>query len=325
MSHMPLRKNPACLNCGTFVNERFCTRCGQENTEPKETVWHFVTHFVNDILHFDGKFFNTLKYLMFRPGYLSKQYIEGKRAGYLDPVRMYLFTSFIFFIVFFSIMRIDQGQIKGSISFSDDPKIDASVKDELKSQNVNIDTAQLRTRSYTRQEYDSLISKGIINPSWVEKRIYYQQIKLKEKYGEDQGGFMANFVNSFNHNFPKMLFVSLPFAALILQLLYIRRKNFFYVGHGIFIIHYYIFIFIMMLLAIGLTKFFTLTNLNRINYSGLIAFILILAYLYKAMRRYYGQKRGKTFLKWVLFNSAFFILLIILTGGLVMLSFFEMI
>ncbi|MBP0577674.1 DUF3667 domain-containing protein, partial [Campylobacter jejuni] len=75
---------------------------GQENIEPKESFWHLTTHFIYDITHFDGKFFSTLKYLLFRPGFLSKEYLKGRRAGYLHPVKMYVFTSALFFLIFFS-------------------------------------------------------------------------------------------------------------------------------------------------------------------------------------------------------------------------------
>src|SRR4030095_10871822 len=94
-----------CLNCGTAVMGRYCHVCGQENIEPKESFWHLVTHFFNDVTHFDGKFFITLKDLLLKPGFLTKEYMIGKRASYLNPVRMYVFTSAIFFLLFFSFFR----------------------------------------------------------------------------------------------------------------------------------------------------------------------------------------------------------------------------
>ena len=105
MSHRPERKEKNCLNCGTTVHGKYCHVCGQENAEPKETFWGMVTHFFNDITHFDGKFFTTLKDLLFRPGFLSAEYVKGRRMSYLNPVRMYVFTSAIFFLIFFSISK----------------------------------------------------------------------------------------------------------------------------------------------------------------------------------------------------------------------------
>ena len=85
----------------------YCHNCGQENIEPKESIWHLVSHLFEDLTHFDGKFFTSLKDLILKPGFLSKEYMLGRRASYLNPIRMYLFTSAIFFLIFFSLYSID--------------------------------------------------------------------------------------------------------------------------------------------------------------------------------------------------------------------------
>ena len=64
-----------------------------------------VMHFFNDITHFDGKFFTTVKDVIVRPGFLSREYVAGKRASYLNPVRMYIFTSAFFFFIVFSFFK----------------------------------------------------------------------------------------------------------------------------------------------------------------------------------------------------------------------------
>lgn len=109
MSHLKERKEKDCLNCQATLIGRYCHNCGQENLEPKETVWHLVQHFFNDITHFDGKFFATVRYLLRKPGFLSTEYVKGRRASYLNPIRMYVFTSAIFFIILYS---ISQGKYK---------------------------------------------------------------------------------------------------------------------------------------------------------------------------------------------------------------------
>ena len=104
MSHNKEREEKICLNCKAAIYGRYCHVCGQENIEPKENFWHLVNHFVEDLTHFDGKFFITLKDLLFKPGFLSVEYLKGKRASYLHPIRMYVFTSAIFFLIFFSFL-----------------------------------------------------------------------------------------------------------------------------------------------------------------------------------------------------------------------------
>ncbi len=102
MSHLKERKEKDCLNCGAQVQGRYCHVCGQENTEPHESFWALIQHFVFDLFHFDGKFFESVKYLLFKPGFLTKEYMRGRRLAYLNPIRMYIFTSAIFFLIIFN-------------------------------------------------------------------------------------------------------------------------------------------------------------------------------------------------------------------------------
>lgn len=102
MSCYHLRQEKNCLNCGATVEERYCTRCGQENIEPKESVGHLIRHFFEDITHFDGKFFVTVKDLIVRPGFLTREYVAGRRVTYLNPIRMYIFISAVFFVSLFA-------------------------------------------------------------------------------------------------------------------------------------------------------------------------------------------------------------------------------
>nr|MCU0395591.1 DUF3667 domain-containing protein [Chitinophagaceae bacterium] len=112
MSHAKERTEKNCLNCGAQVQGRYCHICGQENIETHETLWGLFTHFVYDITHFDGKFFSTLRYLLFRPGFLSMEYLRGRRASYLHPIKMYVFTSALFFFILFAV-RNEEDVIKG--------------------------------------------------------------------------------------------------------------------------------------------------------------------------------------------------------------------
>ena len=101
MSHH-LRKDKTCLNCGAIVEERYCPHCGQENTEPKDSFRHLLGHFLADVTHYDSQLFTTIKDLIIKPGFLTREYNAGRRASYLDPIRMYIFISAVFFLVTFS-------------------------------------------------------------------------------------------------------------------------------------------------------------------------------------------------------------------------------
>lgn len=102
MSHSKERNEKNCLNCGAEVAGRYCQVCGQENIATKESFGHLLSHFFNDITHFDGKFFESARYLLTQPGKLTYEYVSGRRVRYLNPIRMYVFTSAFFFLLYFS-------------------------------------------------------------------------------------------------------------------------------------------------------------------------------------------------------------------------------
>lgn len=150
MSHQKERVEKNCLNCNAEVQGRFCQVCGQENIETKESFWSLATHFVYDVTHFDGKFFSTLKYLLFRPGFLSQEYLKGRRITYLHPIRMYVFTSAIFFLILFSFY---QEASESVVKISANEKTTAGLIKELegikkklnKSIGLLTDSTELRT------------------------------------------------------------------------------------------------------------------------------------------------------------------------------------
>ena len=327
MSHLPRRKEKDCLNCGTQVIGPFCHNCGQENIEPKESIWHLVSHFFQDITHFDGKFFTSLKDLILKPGFLSKEYMIGRRVRYLNPIRMYLFTSAIFFLIFFSLYTVNEKSlnldtvIKGktlteinkmdSAKFSEftkkfnkgKPMSRKEFEATIDSNAFNIAPGKYRSK----KEYDSLLKAGVKKHNWVERQLVYKNLELKEKYGSNPKLILVALINRFMHSLPQMLFVMLPLFALILKLVYIRRKQFYYVDHVIFTIHLYIFIFLVMLVTFGISKLRSLLHWDWLGFIIAIFVLGIFFYFYKALRKFYKQRRAKTILKYFILLILFFV------------------
>ena len=353
MSHSPERSEKICLNCEIPLHGKYCHRCGQENREPKESVWQLINHFFQDITHFDGKFFSTLRLLVARPGFLSKEYIKGRRSRYLNPVRMYVFTSALFFLIFFSLYSVDlkeddmqQDAVNNAVSAdSIDSRVDSLLRskgiesgneqDSLEGSpmNRNPDTL-VRMPSgrkwsvgfgkddYTsKKTYDSIQRQ--LPPQqrdgWIERKFQYRSIELKEQYKDDKSGLVSDLANLFLHQLPYLLFVSLPLYALFLKLLYIRRKHFFYIDHVIFLLHLYIFTFIFMLVFIGISKLENTFDASWIRLFHFPLFVFGIYYAVKAMRNFYAQGWGKTILKFVLLNllASFSLILLFTIFGLI--------
>ena len=90
-----------CLNCEHELNSEFvfCPMCGQETKDTAKSVGHFIHHFANDYFTFDSKILKSFGPLLFKPGFLTKEFFAGRRVRYIPPMRMYLFVSIIFFLV----------------------------------------------------------------------------------------------------------------------------------------------------------------------------------------------------------------------------------
>lgn len=152
MSHFKERKEKNCLNCNAEVLGRYCQVCGQENIEPKESAWHLITHFFNDVTHFDGKFFSTVKYLLFKPGFLTYEYVRGKRTTYLHPIRLYVFTSAFFFLLYFSFISSHNNEKEGV----------EGIKDALISRQEERENLLAMRSETTDSTLKTAVSKAII-------------------------------------------------------------------------------------------------------------------------------------------------------------------
>lgn len=358
MSHQPERKEKNCLNCETIVQGRFCHVCGQENIVRHQSFWGLTKHFVYDIFHFDGKFFDTLKKLFFKPGVVAKEYVEGKRMKYLDPIRMYLFTSALFFLIFFSFQTPEFEMLSDKKIMSNKERIneaqdiqkdlDGDASDSLALQQVKLllDTvnrpsitmsdvfainpssfALVKSDDYdTVEEYDS-IQKALPaakRDGWMARRLIHKGFEINNKYKGDNRSLLRNFSEGFFHRMPYLLFVSLPFFAALLKLLYVRRKQFFYSDHAIFTLYHYIFSFLILLLIF---IFYDLQKWLHWDVFGYLIFAAImywLYHLYKSMRNFYCQNRLRTFSKFLLLNILGFFVILLLFSIFVFFSIFQM-
>ena len=89
---------PRCLNCGTSLTGSHCHHCGQRADVHRSfgAIGHDLVH---AIFHFEGKIWNTLPLLAWRPGDLTRRYIHGERARFISPLALFLFAVFLTYAV----------------------------------------------------------------------------------------------------------------------------------------------------------------------------------------------------------------------------------
>lgn len=299
MSKNPIRKDKTCLNCNHVVDLRFCPNCGQENTDTRKTFHHLFVHFFEDLTHYENAFWKTIKNLLLKPASLTKEYLSGKRLSYLAPVRLYIFISFVTFFliaVFPDSDTTDSDAIKKENVI--EKKADSLVKYNpvLKKQNYNTDY---------NFGYDSVAEMDSIrkvNPNQIHDLVYWMNkktIPLTNKYTSEE--LQAKFIESAEYNFPKTLFFYMPLFAFILWLFH-SKKRWYYFDHGIFTLHYFSFLLLVVLLLFLFNKAITqlgnsfILNLIEVLVNG-IGYIWMIYYFMPAHHRFYGETRMVSFIK----------------------------
>lgn len=304
-----LRKETDCLNCGAEVKGTYCSECGQANTEPRENFKHILTHFITDYLHLDEKFFSSLKYLLFYPGYLTIQFNSGKRTKYVHPFRLYIFITIVFFL-FQSIDRKDKKLITkepitldtlGTVNTVESNDTLAFDKGEL-TVSKSFEAVQDTSIEQYLQRQDSL-------PEDQKDNFIKRYINKKDILAEQSGFKLSEKINeTFKHNIPKMMFLILPVFALILYLLF-RKKKLFYVEHFYHSVYLHSFFYLYMLV-------FTLISYpfsdDWKSYINIIVLIGLFVYLYKSLMKVYDENAISTIVKIIVAMVLYFFSLMIL-------------
>ena len=352
------RREKICLNCGAEVPEKYCSRCGQPNTEPKESFWHLVGHFFADITHYDSQLFRTLRYLIMRPGFLTKEYMAGHRARYLNPVRLYVFISAVFFLVMFALSKKEDKKEGGTEAVTEyrqrlanslhraadsmgttgnDSLFRLAYREIAAKVGEPVDTTKdwsffaafggaavtirIREDKYDNvRQYDS--AQRLLPDTSKEKDKGPGRWFLRKtvQLKEENGG-KGNLVmeRDFQHDIPRIMFVLLPLVALFSYLFY-DRKKYFYVQHAIFSIHFHSFVFIFFLVIALLTEYISFGQTG-----GFVMFVITLLciylYLTLALRGAFGQSFGLSMLKAFGISLLYIISLLICLGVLFLITF----
>ena len=278
-----------CLNCDTPLTGKYCSQCGQKNLAKRQSLPDLLENFISSFWSFESKFMKTGVLLMFKPGCLAVDYNEGKRERYYHPARMYVFISFVYFLLLATLPDDDSGG-GWNVRATDEDVVDSVKTDDV-----------LFGKYKTQTQYDS--AQSALEPSkrdgfWerqLRQRIF---IPLNKKYDGRKDQFQADFSDNFFNNSPKVFFFLLPIFALLLKILYIRR-DFYYSEHLVFSIYYYNFFF----LAGSIYMLWDL--LPYLNFVSWIAIIWIMLYLLFGMKTMYKQSWGKTILKYCTFVFVF--------------------
>lgn len=131
---MPARSD-FCHNCGIKLSGPYCAACGQKSVPLSVTLHDFFHEFTHEMLHVDGRLFQSVRRLMLSPGFLTREYIQGRRARWISPIRLYLLFSVMFFALSaFTGFRVGLNSVNResgwNFSFGNAPQTSVNMDDD---------------------------------------------------------------------------------------------------------------------------------------------------------------------------------------------------
>jgi Protein of unknown function (DUF3667) len=290
---------PRCDNCGAAVAGRYCAACGQRREPPLHSLWHFTQVAAEDLTHADSRLWRTLGALLFRPGYLTREFLAGRRARYLPPVRLYLVLSVLFFLwaATFHQVRIvtvaapEHGAPAASV-------IRLEEEGEMLGKPLPGESGEQRAQRVcaSRVNYDGPWQRQI-QPAARTACVHM----LADNF--------RSLREAFLHNLPRAMFLFLPLLAAAMMLLYWRPRHY-YIEHLLLLVHNHAFVFLVVMLAAAVSAVLpAVAGMLRVAVTLYIAW-----YAYRSMRVVYGQGSWLTAGKLALLS-----LFYLVSGGLMLL------
>jgi Protein of unknown function (DUF3667) len=281
---------PTCANCGATVSQHYCGNCGQRLEHEIHSVWHFSREATEDLTHADSRLWSTIIALLFKPGFLTREFLAGRRVRYLPPLRLYLVLSVLFFLVLSSGGHEPRVVTLKSGSGADTPVIASRPPQDVPELAAKPgETTEQREKRVCNPDYDGPAQRFVM--PFLKKGC--------QTIIENRGHTVSEAVM---HNLPRAMFIFLPALALVMKLMYWRPKRY-YVEHLLFFVHNHAFAFLLLTVLTLATRLLPSVG----ETLTFIVWLYVPYYVFVSMRRVYGQGRWLTFTKLTALSFAYFI------------------
>jgi hypothetical protein len=304
-----------CRNCGAILSNQYCSVCGQRALVRIVSLWEVLRDLADELFFLESRVWKTLGPLFFRPGLLTLDYLAGRRARYVPPVRLYIVLSVIFFVV---ISVTDTVQIDARQADSDDaqtqtsPALPESPRATLSEQDSDGPIGVIDL------DDDEIPDECTIDDDWIVSVPFGTEIREEilatcNKIIADRA---AAFKNALADDIPLMMVIFIPLLALSMKFLYPFSRRY-YVEHLLFFVHYHAFGFLLLtLLTLSdelAEKFASLEFIHSLFFIAGLTYLFV--YLFQAMRRVYAQGRFLTAVKYILLSFCYIFFLSLSFAG----------
>ena len=352
LSAKKLAGSANCLNCGTELRGPFCYFCGQPDRNFMRFFPVLLRDLMEDLFDLDSRFVRTMKPLLFKPGRLTRDYMEGRRFRYAPPMRLYIFSSIVFFLLA-ALMSSDLITIQAapgndlSISIADAPaskqqevqdvldQLPADVRKKIDEEKLVISNEkkgdvgfkssdiQFNEKPWDR-ETNPVDIKWL--PDWINDRIN-DEIENSPHKAEQINANPNLIVDKVFDILPATMFVLLPVVALIFKFWYLFARRY-YIEHLIFALHNHAFLFVSLTLILlsQIGKSLLAANGHQgaadvMNWVMIAIGAWIPIYLLVSLRVAYRQNWLLTIGKFGLIGLSYLTLLAFVTSGVAIASF----
>lgn len=329
-----------CENCEKPFDEsfEFCPHCGQKSND-ELTIGVLFYNTIANYFSFDARFFRSFIPLIFKPGYLPKKFVAGKRLIFIHPAQVYLFIAIIFFFLFSFNVRKSRASMdkvfksetlnkrtdryKENINdvLADSVKVD-SILNEVKSKipvEDSIDLAEIQNKEnwqtnfgFNEKEVDSLIATNAPDEKiykamgmnedagYFSRKFYSQMLKFYKDRG--LGAIYQTLIDSI----PIAMFFLLPIFAFLLKLFHLRKGI--YAHHLVFSFYFFSFLFVVFSFIVAVNWI--------VDIPGWIDWLIAIStffYLLIAIKRYYEESWFISYLKSSVITFLFSIVVVLAT------------
>lgn len=285
-----------CKNCETEFTGHFCNNCGQSAKDFDRPVSVLIIDAMANMMAFDTRLWKSLKSILFKPGEMALDYVAGKRMRYMPPFRLYLFISFIFFML----LRLSANSDSNVKLISVQDK-EEGVKTE---QNIEIVPEAVESTDIKKDEvHKDEAQKNEVKIDAVNKS---KSVKKVADIKENKELYISRFFSYLSW----ALIVMMPLYAMLLWFLF-RKYQKHYLPHFIFSLNQHAFLFVIFSIQIIFSLIFP--EKETIYEAWLLLAFPI--YLIVGARKLYRAKWSSIIFK---MGAAFFVYQIIVIASIVL-------
>jgi hypothetical protein len=320
-----------CLNCGDTTVGFFCRNCGQRKADVRVSLRRMLMEVLDDQLSLNSTLPRTIAALLFRPGHLTSEYVQGRIMRYVPPFRLYLVTSVLFFILLPVVADVNRIAEEVTIESDQDDARERAQADSARiaTRLARADSARARVAAVRRGEVprgtlapppppipaprpgpggvrgeddDGKVNLNLAFsdtnkvPAWLKplnRRMQRTEDRLESMPRREA---LRTVLAAMEENAPKGVFLMMPLFAFILKVLYVRRKRY-YVEHFVFALHVHAMAFLL----------FTVGMVSAVGWLRNVLALWMTLYMFLAMKKVYGQGIIRTFLKFCALGVAYMI------------------